>query len=90
MTTSSALSITLESGAPEFVTLSFESSPPGPDVAFLPGFVNGCTPSCVLGIHLGFSGGAQVGTYSITITGTAGTVSHDTKFTLNVQLAVAE
>jgi MYXO-CTERM domain-containing protein len=83
-TPGNSLNLTLKSGTPEFVTLSSSSQPPGPTVSFVPGFVNGCTPTCTLGIHLGFLPGAQVGTYDITITGTAGSVQHSTQLTLTV------
>ena len=95
--TDASITLKHEAGLPEFVTLTQQSDPPGPSIAFLnpdtlpPGFVSGCVPYCYLGVHLRWTGGgAQPGTYSITITGTAGDVVHTAKFTVVVPDTVIE
>jgi len=96
-TTNASITLTHEAGLPEFVTLTQQSDPPGPSIAFVnpdaspPGFVNGCVPYCYLGVHLGWTGGgAEPGKYSITITGTAGDVVRAAKFTVVVPHTVSE
>lgn len=78
---STTLTVTWLGGASTPVSLSAAGLPTGTTASFSP---SSCTPTCSSTLTFTTSTTTPAGTYPVTITGTAGSLSHPTTYTLTV------
>jgi hypothetical protein len=79
-----SVTATLASGTAQAVSYSVSGLPTGVTASFNP---TSCTPTCSTTLTLTASATATIGPATITVTGTAGAVTHTTSFTLTVSAA---
>ena len=78
---SNATTVTFNSGTAQPVSFSASGLPSGTTGSFSPG---SCAPNCTSTLSLFVSASTPTGVYPITVTGTSGSRSHTTSFTLTV------
>ncbi len=79
--TANTITATLSSGASQSVSFSASGFPSGVSGSFSP---TACTPTCSATLTMTAQSSAAAGSYPITVTGTAGSLSRTTSFTLSV------
>src|SRR5947209_8203286 len=79
--TSNTITATLSSGTAQTVSFSASGLPSGATASFSPA---SCVPSCSSALTISTASSTPAGSYPITVTGTSGSLSHTTSFTLTV------
>ena len=76
-----SITATLLSGTSQSVSFTTSALPTGVTATYLP---TSCSPTCSTILTIGTTASTPAGTYTITVTGTAGTLTHTSTFSLTV------